>query len=73
VQASGRVAIVMNFGGWNTVAWIMSAQVIYYITHGIYFAHLINSEMTGNNESINVVKLVLINWEISCLFIYLLD
>jgi len=35
VQASGRVAIFMDFGGWNTVAWIMSAQVINYIIHGI--------------------------------------
>jgi len=45
----------------------------YYINHGIYFAQLINSEMTGNNESFNVVKLVLINWQLSYLFTYLLD
>jgi len=73
VQTSARVAKLTNFGGWNTVAWIMSAQVIYYITHGIYFVQLINSEMTGNNESFNVVKLVLINWQVSYLFTYLLD
>lgn len=72
-KASARVAKVMNFGGWNTVAWIMSAQVIYCVTHGIYFVQLINTEMTGNNESFNVVKLVLINWQVSYLFTFLLD
>jgi hypothetical protein len=45
VQAPARVAKVMNFGGWKTVAWIMSAQVIY-ITHGISLVQLINSEIT---------------------------
>lgn len=52
---------------------IMSDQVKYYITHGIYFLQLINSEVTGNNWSFNVVKLLLINWQVSYLFIYLLD
>jgi hypothetical protein len=51
----------------------MSAQVIYCRTHGIYFVQLTNAEMTGNNESFNVVKLVLINWQVSSLFTYLLD
>jgi len=32
VQTSARVAKVMNFGGWNTVACIMSAQVITTLT-----------------------------------------
>lgn len=71
-QAYARVVKVMNFWGWKTCAW-MSVTVIYYITHGISFVQLINSKMTGNDESFNFVRLVVINLQVSYLFAYLID